>query len=157
MEMDSKSIDAFYSLAEKYCAFITKTEISGESVPALMELLMSLYISAQNLPDMEPETTDASSFRNDVSIQIRIHEQISPFYWETPDPFVREEPVCGCLADDLADIASDLQRGMREYNSENRGNAVFEWKFGLRSHWGSHAADVLRVLHSIRRDETNRL
>ena len=142
-------LEGFYALAKAYCKYITETGISADSVPSLLELLMKLYVSAQTLPEPEPET-DRPSSRGEKS-EVRLGEQISPYYWTVSDPCVLEEPVCGSLTDDLSDIASDLQRGIGEYERGNMGNAAFEWCFGFRHHWGDHAVDAIRYLHSIKR------
>ncbi len=110
---------------------------------------MKLYIAAQNLPEPEPETERA--VRQGEAMKVRLGEEISPYYWAVSDPGVLEEPVCGSLVDDLADIASDLQRGIEEYDRGKVGNAAFEWSFGFRHHWGDHAVDAIRYLHSIKR------
>jgi len=140
----------FYKLAEAYCRYVAENEISNDSAPFLMKLLMELYLSALNLPESGPETIDHSSSDLDEHADVRISDMIHDRYWEVFDPYIQEEPVCGSLADDLSDIAADLQRGIKEYDSGRIGNAVFEWKFGLNSHWGNHAVNALRVLHAIR-------
>ena len=143
-------IESFYRIAEEYCNFISDTKISIDSVPSLIELIMRLYISALNLPEIEPETEDALPSISSEPLQIHFSQQISPDYWEIFNPRTLEEPVYCNLLDDLSDIASDLQKGMVEYQSGRIGNAVFEWRFGLNSHWGNHAVDALRALHAIR-------
>ena len=143
-------IKEFYTLANKYCCYISANMITPGSVSVLMELLMNLYISAINLPEIEPETIDSVSLSEREDLSIRFSEQIPQFYWEVFDPFVQEDSVCGNLGDDLSDIAGDLQIGMKEFVSGKIGNAVFEWKLGLNNHWGSHVVDALRALHTIR-------
>ncbi len=147
--MDNGKAAEFYELANEYVRFISKNEISGDSVPSLMELLMKLYSSAMFLTDGEPETIDSCSGTS-KSIIVRFSEQISPTYWKIFDPFVDEDSVCGNLIDDLSDIAKELIDGMKEYEAGKIGNAIFEWKFGLNTHWGQHIVDALRALHAIR-------
>ena len=142
-------LETFYVLAKAYLEYIMNTEISGDSAASLVERLMKLYIGAQNLPEPEPETERA--VRQGEGVKVRLSEEISPYYWAVSDPGVLEEPVCGSLADDLSDIASDLQRGIEEYDRGKVGNAAFEWSFGFRHHWGDHAVDAIRYLHSIKR------
>jgi hypothetical protein len=139
----------FYELAKKYCKFVTEEEISFDTIPALIEMLINLYICAINLPEPENVTTKESPSELMKIESIRINEQIEPFYWEIYDPFIQEEPVCGYLPDDLIDIANDLLIGISEYDSGRIGNAAFEWKLGLSSHWGFHVVDALRALHSL--------
>ena len=142
-------LETFYALAKAYLEYIMNTEISGDSAAFLVERLMKLYIAAQNLPEPEPETERA--VRQGEAMKVRLGEKDSPYYWMVSDPNVLEEPVCGSLVDDLADIASDLQRGIEEYDRGKVGNAAFEWSFGFRHHWGDHAVDAIRYLHSIKR------
>ena len=139
----------FYNLAKEYCCFIAEKEITVSDVPTLIELLMNLYIMAMNLPELEPETNDSSSSDSD-RLLIHFDKQVPTLYWEVFNPYVQEEPVCGDLFDDLSDIALDVKNGMKEYEAGRIGNAVFEWKNGLNSHWGHHIVDALRALHTIR-------
>ena len=140
----------FYKLADSYCHYISTKEMTINDISKLMELLMKLYLSATNLPEKEPETIGSTKSAKADQIQITFNEQIPTFYWEEFDPFVQEEAVCSNLAEDLSEIAADLQNGMREFETGRLGNAVFEWKFGLNSHWGNHVVDALRALHAIR-------
>ena len=143
-------IREFYKLADTYCHFIATREITVNDISALMELLMRLYLSALDLPEAEPETVDPAASDRAAVTRITFEERIPAFYWEVFDPFVQEDAVCADLAEDLAQIAADLQNGMREFEAGRTGNAVFEWTFGLNCHWGNHAIDALRALHAIR-------
>ena len=147
--MSREQAKEFYKLADEFCCFIAENVITIDKVPNLMKLLMTLYVSAMNLPDTEPETTDSSS---DIAeaVSFRIGDQISTTYWEVFDPYVYEDPVCGDLTEDLSHIAKDLKKGMNEYKAGRIGNAIFEWRFGLNNHWGLHIVDALRALHFIR-------
>ena len=147
--MSTNKAKVFYEQADEYCRFIAGNVITTDTVPSLVEMLMSLYMSAMNLPKTEPETHDSSSDRSET-FSIRFGEQISTTYWEIFDPYVYEDAVCGDLVDDLSDIAADLRDGMKEYEAGRFGNAIFKWKFGLNSHWGQHVVDALRALHAVR-------
>ena len=147
--MSKDKVAEFYELAEEYCRFIAENEITADLIPSLIKLLMTLYMSAMVLPEAEPETIE-SSLDNSEDVSIRFSDQISTTYWEMFDPYVDKEPVCGDLADDLSDIASDLGNGMKEYEAGRFGNAVFEWKIGFNAHWGQHIVDALRALHAVR-------
>ena len=105
----------FYELAKKYCKFVTEEEISFDAIPALIEMLMNLYICAINLPEPENVTTKESPSELMKIESIRINEQIERFYWEIYDPFIQEEPVCGYLPDDLIDIATYESGDTRTY------------------------------------------
>ena len=75
---------------------------------------------------------------------------IDAFSYSKDHPFVFEEPVGRDLRDDLQDIYADLRTGIREYQAGRESNALWECKFGVDNHWGQHAVDAIRTLHSIR-------
>ena len=139
----------FYDLAQEYCSFVSEYFINQDTAPDLMEILMKLYVAALHLPDADPDTAEPSA-DDPEPLSIDLGDDVPQYYWEVPDPFVLEEPVCGDLAEDLAEIGKDLGRGMAEYEEDRIGDALFEWKFLFDSHWGQHAADALRALHSAR-------
>lgn len=105
--MNKNKAKEFYEQADEYCRFITENVITTDKVPNLMKLLMTLYVSAMNLPDTEPETIASLS---DISeaVAIRFSDQIPTTYWEIFDPYADKDPVCGDLTEDLSDIAADL-------------------------------------------------
>lgn len=146
-------ISEFYAKAKEFCSFVTETVLSRESSTRLVEMLMELYLTALELPEMTILSSDALEHIQIKQINpsdIRLEEKVEPFYWEVFNPFDKEEPVCSHIAGDLSDIANDLLKGIVEFDSGRVQNAVFEWKLGLNSHWGCHLTDVLRVLHRIR-------
>ena len=145
-----EKIKEFYKLADSYCRYISLNVISMANILVLMELLMKLYISAGNLPETEPETIDSAMSVETNAIQITFNHQIPQLYWKAFDPFVCEDTVCANLTEDLSEIAKDLKTGMKEFEEGRTGNAVFEWRLGFESHWGSHLVDALRALHRIR-------
>jgi len=74
-----------------------------------------------------------------------------PFQWYgevfDPRPVPPEDPVVGDIADDLADIFSNVDRGLRAWEAGRREEAVWEWGFYLACHWGEHATSAIRALH----------
>ena len=144
------AIKAFYDLANAYCRFVSENEITIDCVSSLMEQLMKLYISAMSLPEPGAEGYIRQTKGDGNRFSVRINDQIPRRYREVFDPFGQEAPLCGDIADDLSDIASDLSAGMREFEAGRIGNAVFLWKLLLNIHWGSHTVDVLRALHALR-------
>jgi hypothetical protein len=82
------------------------------------------------------------------------------YYSEIFDPTVvpAEAPVTGSVSDDLADIYRDVVTGLRAYKRGDRAGAIWEWSFGLHSHWGAHAIGAIRALHWwLRNNAPNRL
>jgi hypothetical protein len=70
-------------------------------------------------------------------------------YWETFHllEMQPEEPVLGSVADDLADIHGDLQRGLVLFDRGDVHGAAWEWSFHFRVHWGRHLTAALHALH----------
>lgn len=147
--MSEGQAGAFYEQADEFCRYLTENMITTDKVPFLMKLFMTLYLSAMNLTDTEPETTGSSWDKAD-DVSIRIDEQISTTYWKVYDPYVYKDLVCGDLVDDLSDIVKELRAGMDEYEAGRFGNAIFVWRWGLDNHWGQHIVDALRALHAVR-------
>lgn len=145
-----KQVTAFYDKATAFCAFMAgNTNITEKHIERIIVMLMELYSAALDLPDMEPESTKPIP-NEEKPERIPFNLCFQSDYWEVFDPLLEDEPVCSNLADDLADISKDLELGISEYDSGKIGNAVFEWKLGLNSHWGQHLVDALRALHAIR-------
>ena len=57
------------------------------------------------------------------------------------------ESIVGVLADDLADIFGEVDRGLRWLEAGHPAEAVWEWGFGVVCHWGKHATSAVRALH----------
>ena len=71
-------------------------------------------------------------------------------YGEVYDPLLMppEEPVVGDVADDIADIYRDVATGLRLFDAGDEAEALWEWGFLFRIHWGEHASSAIRVLHA---------
>ena len=130
---------------------------SGElSVRNALIRIATLYLAALELPpEWSEELADAPDAKR-ISDEERwaIDRGISarlPFsaYARVFDPFVLppEEPVVGTIGDDVADIYRDVVSGLIEYQAGRTAQAVWEWAFQLRLHWGRHATDAIYALH----------
>jgi len=75
-------------------------------------------------------------------------------YWQVFDPTKNNEAIHGSLADDIADIYFDLKEGfgLRQKHQTQPEKSIWCWRFGFYSHWGKHAMDALRTIHSILED-----
>jgi hypothetical protein len=58
--------------------------------------------------------------------------------------------VGASLADDILDIYKDVKNGIILYEKNDHIEAVSEWKSSFDIHWGNHAVDAIRALHSVR-------
>ena len=142
-----QTVASFYDLAKEFLKYLDENEISYNSFIYLITTIMKLYIAAINLPNIEPE--DIESHDTNKKPTIKIHNDIQTYYFEIFNPLIDEEAVCSDLKDDLCGIYDDLQCGIEEYESGKIGNAVCEWRVGLQSHWGQHAVDAIRALHTL--------
>ena len=116
----------------------------------------TLYFAGLQLPpewsDELADQPDAEGISSDErrSIYYRAAARL-PFgdYARVFEPFTLppEEPVVGSIADDIADIYSDVVSGLIEHEAGRTAHAVWEWSFQLRSHWGRHATDAMYALH----------
>ena len=68
-------------------------------------------------------------------------------------PLDLEDPaIKQALSDDLADIYCDVKEGLLRIDRNSQvilPSVVWNWKFGLASHWGKHAANAINVLHAM--------
>lgn len=138
---------SIYCLSMRFCDAVNTKEVSAENAEEWLALLMELYVGAMRLPEIEPDDDSISRKKNAIPQPVI---KCRSDYWEVFDPFEFEEPVCGDLRDDLQDIYDDLRTGIREYEAGRKNNAIWDWKFGVDNHWGQHAVDAIRALHSIR-------
>ena len=133
----------------------------------VIEILPKLYSAAQSLPRAN-EYQVSSSTNNDVlkfrmthgewsSLLQKVGAAIgeSRFYWEIFDPieYPPAEPVCGDIADDLADIYRDLKAGLGAWNNGSDAlipDILFEVReVSFRSHWGPHLLSAIRPIHRL--------
>jgi hypothetical protein len=107
--------------------------------------LLDLYTKGLYLPEVEPENDNVIDF--EISIPKIGFNQFDP-YWEVFNHYRLEEPVGASLSDDISDIYHDVKRGIILSEQKEQLKAIWHWKFQFDIHWGNHAVDALRALHS---------
>ena len=143
-------------------AFCTLIEQRGAELPAtwlgrVHALLPEVYAAALALPDVEPDATDAHPSRTTCEEWKRLYDDIGStlgrwnYYWDVFDPYSQSdhEPVCGSLADDLAEIYRDLREGQLAEDEDGRvrpNDVIWCWRFAFVSHWSGHASGAIRAL-----------
>jgi hypothetical protein len=155
--MESDAIDQFAAEAALFEAWARGGTDEGEGAAqeALIRIVR-LYESALHLPDPWNDTLSADPEPDRVTADERgavaHHSARLPFNWygEVFDPTIvpPEEPVVGSIVDDIADIYRDVVSGRRAHQRGLRAQAVWEWGFGFRTHWGEHATGAIRALHA---------
>ncbi|WP_409291239.1 DUF5063 domain-containing protein [Peribacillus sp. SCS-37] len=145
--MRIKGLDDFFQSAVHYCSIIEDCEPNQihTKVKTLLVSLLDLYSKAIFLPEAEPGNYEGTDL-NIVVPEINFGEY--DHYWEIFNPYHLEEPVGASLSDDILDIYKDVKKGILLYEKNEHLEANWEWKFGFEIHWGSHAVDAIRALHS---------
>jgi len=156
MSSDSRHLDDFAQEARAFCRWATGADGTPMITPMVLRRVSSLYAAALNLP--RPFTQGMSEGVAEVEppsdsgrvVATRASELPLQVYWEVFDPVANpcEEPVAGSIVDDLGDIYQDVARGLILFESGDRDEALWEWAFNFRIHWGAHATGALRALHA---------
>ena len=156
----------FVGTARKYCAALESPAHDREVwLERVLSALASLYAAAFGLPDVSLADDDKVAPDNFRPRQEewgeswnRLGEILgeSRFHWayfDVTEPSATQElAMLHDLADDLADIYCDVQRGLRAWDANAEGyvvHAVWNWRFSFQCHWGAHAVSALRALHRL--------
>ncbi|MCL1632795.1 DUF5063 domain-containing protein [Sporolactobacillus sp. CPB3-1] len=135
----------FYRNAKMYCDFI---DIIDDSLnyKLLLEKILNIYASGVKLSKTEFDQVE--SINDNISYP-NLNIGKNDYYWEVFDAYQLDEPIHASLTDDISDIYHDLQEGILLYNKGKTEGALGTWKFSFETHWGRHAIDATRALHSI--------
>ena len=150
------TVQAFAAEARRYCAWAIRIEEGDQGAANALRRIVALYQAALRLPEPSADGTqgDLPAFaRGEEREAVRVACARLPlqYYSELFDPLpvpATEEPVVGDIADDTADIFSDVLEGLRLFDRERVPDAVWQWAFGFQSHWGRHASCAIRTLHA---------
>lgn len=146
--MKNNVVDAFIQSAENYCNTIDNFESNQDDnkLKTLLRSLIDLYSKALYLPEVETEMTQVTDLEVPVpKINFKKHDN----YWEVFNPYHLNEPIGASLSDDILDIYKDVKEGLVLYEKKQYSEAIWQWKSTLEVHWGGHAADAIRALHSV--------
>jgi Domain of unknown function (DUF5063) len=130
-----------------YCSIIEDFDSNqiDSKLKTLLVSLLDLYSKAIFLPEVEPGNDEVTDL-NIVVPLINFGEY--DHYWEVFNPYHLEEPVGSSLSDDILDIYKEVKKGILLYEKNEHIETIWEWKFGFKFHWSSHAVDAIRALHS---------
>ena len=157
----SASVEIFRQSAESFCTLVEepRSEPKQTALEALLVALSEIYYLGGLLPQIEPSTNewpldDIAAREEDVRTVLSTLMGRDDLYWLVFNPQSNppEEPVAGMLSADLSEIWGDLKSGL--LTLERHGEAAlddvhWDWRFSLKSHWGSHAVNALAALHSL--------
>jgi hypothetical protein len=157
----------FVQAAQKFCGLIETDQMDRNVwMRSVLIAVADLYAAIHYLPipDLDAASIDpGDSFRltsdayREVFLRLGRILDDERFYADcsniTDFPGDPQTIGIGDLADDLADIYRDITPGLRAWHEDIDDylpDIVFEWKEpSFRTHWGIHAVDALRALHSL--------
>ena len=155
LQLEMDELQLFARQARRFQHWILESQCGGASAAreALLEL-NGVYGAALGLPSpflAQHETEHSAGVDADEFDRVRMWCSRLPFqyYGKVFDPTVvpPEEPVIGDVADDIADVYRDVVKGLRLFDAGLFDDALWEWGFGFRTHWGKHATDAIRAIH----------
>ena len=149
------AIIAFSENARAFCSLIEAASSFDrpELVKRSLRILPLLISQAAELPDVGKLRTFPDGITHEsweaVFENLRIRLGDRDHYRMIFDPWQIEgaELIFGSISGDLADTWRDLKLGLQVLDAGRPANAVAEWRFSFRYHWGpNHATHVLRPL-----------
>ncbi|MCK6472064.1 MAG: DUF5063 domain-containing protein [Planctomycetes bacterium] len=161
----NSEIVAFVDSARRYCAQIERTEKTREKwMRLVLESLADLYaaglkLPSPELPDQDILPSDSYDMTHDEWKKVAGHISailgeldVYKCYFKCAPPWEKDddEVTMGTLWVDLTDVYRNVHSGLRAWDAGNDDyvpEIIFEWRFGLDSHWGKHATDAMRALH----------
>lgn len=156
--LNSEGIRSFLSEAKGFCSAIETSRLDEDLIQILRKSLASLYHSALSLPSLDAGSEEISEdlfseneFK-DIILKIENIVGEKRYYSAMFDPTDHEEecPVTGDLVEDIGEVYKNLKNGLLLYeigSKEATHNAIWELKFGFKSHWGNNLIDALRTFH----------
>lgn len=130
----------------------------GPSVNEVRVAVADVLSAGWRLPEVEPITDEplpsAVSHEEWHGVFAGLCEWIGELEYYSTNQDLRgkdaQDVALGSVADDLADIWRDLTDALE---ADEQGTAwqevAWQIRFGLQTHWGKHAVEVLRALHDL--------
>ena|ERR1700733_5230454 len=155
------SVEIFRQSAESFCTLVEepRSEPKQGALEALLVALSEIYYLGLLLPQIEPSMNywpldDIAEREADVRTTLSALIGREDLYWlvSNPQSTPPKEPVGGMLSADLSEIWGDLKGGLltlERYGEAALDDVHWDWRFSLKSHWGSHAVSALAALHSL--------
>ncbi len=160
--IDAETEDFAQQIADQIESFLlalkaVAREADGGSAISLLLLEVSQVSLAGARLGAQLDFTPVDQFQPDVgpdpdldAMRLRLAEMLGNVdtYSFVFDPYV-PEVVESNLSDDLTQIASDLENGLRHYRSGRVLEALWWWQFSYVSSWGNLAGAALNALLSV--------
>jgi hypothetical protein len=141
----------FSTVAEAFCVW-AEGPAGDELWEALTarRLLARAYVAALDLPPSGPESEAEGPGALSREAIYRRFGALPFNYYSEADPLIvpASDTMTGDLADDLADVWSELKVGLLLHQAGKTHEAAHEWRWRFDAHWGQHAVSALHALHS---------
>ena len=150
----------FGVIARQFCAVVDSASSMNraELLARIYPILPKLIDEAIGLPDVElseSATVHVNVSRKQQEERGRLYDLLKEklgnwdLYHQVFDPTEDKDVIFGTLADDIADIYSDLKEGLdlNEMPSTPPEDVIWGWRLLFYSHWGKHAMDALLTIH----------
>lgn len=147
-------VERFAEIVRRYCVWAESPSVIDNDLQIAQKILAELFLNVLDLPDDE--------FEDDVELEDVSKEQwdavrkrFSNFpvngYWSVFDPtkIEEDERVFEELSDDFADIYRDIKYGLLLFDGGHLSEAVWEWKFNFKVHWGRHLLNAQKVIYHL--------
>jgi hypothetical protein len=154
MNSTLSSAKSFSELARGFCAWVEEPSLLESKEVAAAVWLAQLHAAALRLPEIGVENEEDlpdipySAF---AAAQCNLALFSGMYYREcfNPDPAVGDPPAAGDVGDDLLDVYLDVKRGLLVFERDQVAEALWNWSFLHRIHWGHHAVGALFALHCL--------
>lgn len=135
---------------------IARTATGGQAVSLLLLEISQVLLAGARL-GAQRDFTPRTEYQPDVGpeadldgLRLRLAALLGNVdtYSFVFDPYV-PDAVESQLSDDLTQIASDLENGLRHYRAGDVAEALWWWQFSYVSSWGNLAGAALNALLSV--------
>lgn len=128
----------------------------GESLEALGELARAmdqLVMCYHATPDVEPDTEGSEAPRVDEAPLIESASAAFPdldwYALVEPDDGPDQQVGMSIAVGDLVEIAADLMEVLWLFDNASENDAIWQFRWGYRHHWGKHLHEVRVYLHAL--------
>ncbi|MCY4744134.1 DUF5063 domain-containing protein [Pelomonas sp. UHG3] len=143
----------FAATARGFCIWCEDESAERTDVHAA-SWLARLYGLGVVLPSVNSDNEDGlPDLPTDVLLRVQTNLAgfSGRYYREVfdPAPELDDQPVIGDIGDDLLDTYKDVRRGLMLFDDGAVAEALWQWSFLHRVHWGRHCAGALLALHGL--------
>jgi Domain of unknown function (DUF5063) len=150
---ESQTVFDFAATARGFCLWC-EDDRAERTDACVASWLARLYGFGVVLPSVDSDNEDGlPDLPADVlaRVQANLASFNGRYYREVfdPAPDLDDEAVMGDIGDDLLDTYKDVRRGLMLFDDGDVAEALWQWSFLHRIHWGRHCAGALLALHGL--------